>query len=367
MNTLSKRDIFIWLNSIGISNKNIFKLECFFNDIREVLEISSGQLLNIKGIRKETLNKILKNRDKNLIKDRILKLDESDINIITILDKEYPESLINIYDKPYVLYQKGEMIPEDILSIAVVGSRKATSYGVWACEKFTKELVNLGVTIISGVALGIDTIAHKTALKEGGRTIGILGNGLDVYYPKRNESLYKEISNNGSILTEFPPGTPPLPYNFPQRNRIITGLSLGLIVIEAKERSGTSITAYHALEQGKDVFALPGNINSVYSEGTNKLISDGAIPLLNIDDILMEIEDIKNNKLNKNLSKKSIDYTNLSETEIKIIEIIRQKPTHCDIISYRTGISISNVTSILTILELKGLVKELESRIFALV
>lgn len=367
MKDLSKRDIFIWLNNIGITNKNILKLDYLFEDIREILEINSSSLLNLKGIRKESLHKILKTRNKDFINKIFLDLEESGINVITIFDKGYPDSLTNIYDKPYVLYQKGEMLDRDELSIAVVGSRKATSYGMWACEKFTKELVNLGVTIVSGVALGIDTVAHKTALKEGGRTIGILGNGLDVYYPKKNESLYREISNNGSILTEFPLTTPPMPYNFPQRNRIITGISLGLIVIEAKERSGTSITAYHALEQGKDVFALPGNINSLYSQGTNKLISDGAIPLLDIDTILEEIETIKINRLNKNIIKKTVDYSNLSETEIKIIEILRQKPTHCDIISYRTGISISNVTSILTILELKGLVVELDSRIFSLI
>ncbi len=367
MKDLKCRDIFIWLNSIGITNKNILKLEYYFDDIREILEISPENLLSIKGIRKESLHKILRTRNKDFIYNILFKLEEMDITIITVLDKEYPESLINIYDKPYVLYQKGNMIDRDQLSIAIVGSRKATSYGMWACESFTKELVDLGVTIVSGVALGIDTVAHKTAIEAGGRTIGILGNGIDIYYPKRNESLYKEIENNGFILTEFPPGTPPMPYNFPQRNRIITGLSLGLIVIEAKEKSGTSITAYHALEQGKDVFALPGNINSIYSQGTNKLIKDGAVPLLEIDDILQEIDIIKQNIFNENLSKKIVDFTNLSDTEGKIIEIIKQKPTHCDIISYRTGINISTVMSILTILELKGLIKELDNRVFALV
>ena len=367
MKELKTRDILIWLNNIGITNKNISKLEYCFDDIREILEISSQNLLSIPGIRKESLNKILQNRDKDSIEKILSSLKDMKINTITALDNEYPESLHNIYDKPYVLYQRGDLIDEDSLSIAVVGSRKATSYGIWACEKFTKELVNLGVTIVSGVALGIDTVAHKTAIREGGRTIGILGNGLDVCYPKKNESLYNEIQNNGCLFSEFPLGTPPMPYNFPQRNRIITGISLGLLVIEAKERSGTSITAYHALEQGKDVFALPGNINSIYSMGTNKLIKDGAIPLLEIDDILEEIQRIKDNKLNKNLSKKAIDFSSLSETEGKIIEIIRQKPTHCDIISYRTGITISTITSILTILELKGLVQELDNRIFALV
>lgn len=363
----SKRDILIWLNSIGIGSKTISKLEYSFEDIRELLEIDPKLLYGIKGIRKETVAKILKTRKKDFIKNILFHLKELDINVITVMDKEYPESLLNIYDKPYVLYQKGEMLDRDNLSVAIVGSRKATSYGIWACEKFAKELTSLGVTIVSGLALGIDTIAHKTAINEGGRTIGILGNGLDVYYPKRNESLYKETWENGSVLTEFPIGTQPLPYNFPQRNRIITGISLGLIVIEAMEKSGTSITAYHALEQGKDVFALPGNINSMYSKGTNKLISDGAIPLLDIDDILEAIEKIKINKSNPNIIKKDIDYSILSETEVKIIEIIRQKPIHCDIISYRTGISIANVTSILTILELKGLIKEIDNRIFALI
>lgn len=367
MRDLKCRDIFIWLNNIGITSKTISRLEYFFDDIREILEVNSEILLGIEGIKKESLNKILKTRNKQFIYNILFELEELDINTITILDKEYPESLVNIYDHPYVLYQKGDHIGEDDLSIAVVGSRKATSYGIWACERFTKELVNLGVTIVSGVALGIDTVAHKTAIKEGGKTIGILGNGIDVSYPKKNESLYKEISSHGSIITEFPLGTKPMPYNFPQRNRIITGLSLGLIVIEAKEKSGTSITAHHALEQGKAVFALPGNINSLYSEGTNKLIKDGAIPLLEMDDILEEVDSIKQNVLHKNTSKKTIDFTKLSDTEGKIIEIIRQKPTHCDIISYRTGINISSVTSILTILELKGLVKELDNRIFALV
>nr|WP_300005348.1 DNA-processing protein DprA [Tissierella sp.] len=367
MEDLKSRDILIWLNSIGITNNNISKLEYCFDDIREILDISSQNLLSIPGIRKDNLHKILKNRDKNFIRNILINLKNMNISTITVHDKEYPESLHHIYDKPYVLYKKGDLIKDDSLSIAVVGSRKATSYGIWACEKFTKELVNLGVTIVSGVALGIDTVAHKTAIKEGGRTIGILGNGVDVCYPKKNESLYSEIKNQGCLLSEFAPGTPPLPYNFPQRNRIITGLSLGLIVIEAKEKSGTSITAYHALEQGKDVFALPGNINSIYSMGTNKLIKDGAVPLLEIDDILEGIQNIKDNKFNKNLSKKTIDFSSLSETEGKIVEIIRQKPTHCDIISYRTGITISTVTSILTILELKGLVQELDNRVFALV
>ncbi len=223
------------------------------------------------------------------------KLENLKIKTITIFDEDYPpSSLENIYGKPYVLYGKGgEILEEDSLSIGIVGSRKATSYGKWACEKFSKELVKMGVTIVSGLALGIDTVAHKTAIKEGGRTIAVLGNGIDIVYPKNNKELYADIINNGMILTEFPLKTPPLAYNFPQRNRIIAGLSLGIIVIEAKEKSGSLITAHLALDQGKDVFALPGNINSLYSKGTNKLIKDGARPLLDIEDIIEEISQLQ--------------------------------------------------------------------------
>ena len=253
---------------------------------------------------------------------------------------------------------------EDSLSIGIVGSRKATSYGKWACEKFSKELVKMGVTIVSGLALGIDTVAHKTAIKEGGRTIAVLGNGIDIVYPKNNKELYADIINNGMILTEFPLKTPPLAYNFPQRNRIIAGLSLGIIVIEAKEKSGSLITAHLALDQGKDVFALPGNINSLYSKGTNKLIKDGARPLLDIEDIIEEISQLQV-KISQD-KKSKIDYTDLSEVEIKIVDTLKEGPLHSDLIAYKTGLDISAVISIITILELKGIIKELTSRTFTL-
>ncbi len=162
----------------------------------------------------------------------------------------------------------------------------------------------MNVTIVSGLALGIDSVAHKTALETGGRTIAILGNGLDTIYPKRNKSLYEEIPTNGAILTEYPLGTPPLAYNFPQRNRMISGLSLGIIVIEAKEKSGSLITAYHALEQGKEVFALPGNINSIFSRGTNKLIKDGAKILMDVEDIIEEIYELQQKVVEKKKKEK---------------------------------------------------------------
>lgn len=364
MDKYTERDVLIWLNSLGITNNILDRLYECFPDLCELLWIDKSKMFNISGIKEKYLEKIIRYRNIDYIDEILNKLEENKINTMTILDRNYPDSLKNIYTKPYVLYGKGNMLEEDNLAIGIVGARKATSYGKWACEKFAKELANMGVTIVSGLALGIDTVAHSTALREGGRTIGVLGNGIDVVYPKSNRRLYDEVTKHGMILTEFPLGTPPIAYNFPQRNRIISGLSLGVIVIEAKEKSGSLITAHLALEQGKEVFALPGNINSLYSKGTNRLIRDGARPLLEIEDIIEEIGELQS-RLSQSKRDK-IDYKDLSDVEIKIIETMKDGPLHSDLISHRTGLDISTVISIITILELKGIVKELNSRIFTL-
>ncbi|NLY47095.1 MAG: DNA-protecting protein DprA [Tissierella sp.] len=364
MNRYLERDILIWLNSLHISNSSIIKIISYFSDIREILEIDSNILYKTPGLNEGHIKKIVKNREVQKIGEVLKQLEDNDIKAITSLDEDYPASLNYIYDKPPVIYYKGNFEAEDELSLAIVGARKATAYGKWVCEKFTKELVDLGVTIVSGLALGIDAIAHKTAMENGGRTIAILGNGLDVKYPTRNGKLYDEITENGLIMSEFPIGTQPLAYNFPQRNRIISGLSRAVIVIEAKEKSGSLITAHHALEQGKDVFAVPGNINSIYSGGTNKLIKDGAFPLLSIDDIIEEISDLKLRSMNN--KSKNLDYLDLSETEIKIVSALKDGPVHSDMIVYKTGLDTSTVISILTILELKGIIKELTSRTFCI-
>lgn len=358
---ISERDIIIWLNSKGVSNKSIEQLREYFTDLRAMFS-TNKRFIDYQDVNHKIFKKIPRNINQNEIDDYIESLKSQNIEIITILDNDYPKSLRDIYDKPMVLYKKGTLIEEDELSIGIVGSRKTTAYGRWACEKFTKELVALGVTIVSGIAMGIDTVAHGTALEAGGRTIGVIGSGLDIVYPKSNERLYERIITRGAILSEFPLGTPPLAYNFPQRNRIISGLVCGIIVVEAKEKSGSLITAHHGLDQGKDVFAIPGNINSIYSKGTNKLIKDGAIPLLDMDDILNEIYELKMIKEKSKVEK--LVNMDLSETERQLIKIINEGPTHCDTLVNITGINISQITSILTILEIKGLIKESASRTF---
>ena len=360
----SNREVLIWLSSLGISHGNIDKLISYFHELNLLWTAGEDLIRSIKGIKSETLSMIIRFRNKKTMDDltRILSLQK--IEAITIYDEEYPKSLKFINDNPKVIYKKGNIIEDDQLSIGIVGARKATDYGKWACERFTKELVDMGVTIVSGVALGVDEIAHRTALNLGGRTIGVLGNGLNRIYPYKNRGLYEEIPRNGALITEFSLDTPPLAYNFPQRNRIIAGLSLGVVVIEAKEKSGSLITAHYALEQGKEVFSVPGNINSLYSSGTNKLIKDGARPLLDIDDIIEEIYELQLLEIHNKKAK--IDFSQFSDTEIRIIKEIQEGPIHSDLISYKTGISITSVISILTILELKGIIKELSSRTFTI-
>ena len=360
---ITEKDILIWLNSLGIGNSNMRKIIEHFSDLRDLWIANNDQIRKMINLREPILENIIKNKNIENIESLFKKIEKENIEIVTIYDENYPKGLKYIDDKPKVIYRKGKEVDVD-LAIAIVGSRKATSYGKWACAKFTKELVDMGVTIISGLASGIDAVAHKTALDNGGKTIGVLGNGIDVIYPKSNRSLYAEMEKENSIITEFPFGTQPLAFNFPQRNRIIAGISKGVIVIEAQEKSGSLITAHQALDQGKDIFALPGNINSIFSSGTNKLIKDGAKPLLTIDDIIEEVYELRE-KVN-NIKKNKIDYSEYSETEIKIIKMLEERPVHSDIIAHNTGIDISTVNSILTILELKGTIREISSSIFTI-
>lgn len=361
---VSKRDILIWLNSLNIGNQNIQKIYSQVDDLRNIWYMHRSEINSLNGISSKIKETIIKSRDEDYIKRVLYKLKEQNIDVITICDKDYPEHLKNIYDKPLVLYVKGNIIDDDEFALGIVGSRKSTSYGKWVTEKLVGELSGLGITIVSGLAIGIDSIAHRTALESNGRTIAVLGNGLDIIYPKRNKDLYSEIPKKGAIISEYFLGVAPLQFNFPQRNRIISGLSLGIIVIEAKEKSGSLITCQHALEQGKEVFAVPGNINSVFSKGTNKLIKEGAKLVMDVDDILEELYQLQERA--KKIKKENIDYSNLSELEIKVVELIKEGPIHCDSIVLKTGMNISTINSILTVLELKGLIKEIGGRVFAL-
>ena len=352
-----------WLNSVnGISNAKIEKVLEYFNgspkDLWNNFETEKHFLTILKPEIINNLTKIKSNFEENLLR----KLYDENAYVVTIYDENYPKKLRQIDGAPYILYCKGSLKNADNLTIAVVGSRKATGYGKWAAEKLTKELSELGVNIISGLAVGIDAIAHKTALICSAKTFGVIGCGIDITYPKNNVGLFKAISEGGgAVITEYTFGMQPMPNNFHDRNRIISGMSDGVLVIEAQERSGTLITAGHAANQGREIFAVPGNIDSLYSKGTNALIRDGAKITTSIDDIVEEILELKE-KLKHN--KNTIEYNILSDDENKIINSLLSGEKTFYEINCETNLETSICLSLLTFLEMKGLVKQISGNKF---
>jgi len=268
-------------------------------------------------------------------------------------DPDYPERLKTIYDPPPVLYVQGELDPPDQPSIAIVGTRGATTYGKMAAERMANGLAEAGITVISGLALGVDAAAHRGALASGGRTIAVMASGLDRIYPSQHAQLAKDITRSGALITEFPIGTKPDAVNFPRRNRVISGVSSGTLVVEAGGRSGALITAAFAAEQGRDVFAIPGSIFSPVSQGTNSLIRDGATPVTSIDDILAELQP---SRTVRQLTAK--DILPPDETERAILEVLSSDPVHIDEIAQAVSLPMSTVSASLAMMELKGMVQQ---------
>ncbi len=268
----------IVLSSVeGLSVKKLQKLVDFFGNYEEIVRCRNAHtMVQNVDISLELANRIVAASSEvrpNVILDRC---HEQNIHLISYVDPRYPKSLSEIYDPPILLYVKGHLFPEDRQSIGIVGSRKASIYGHQTALQFASELADRGFTICSGLARGIDKMSHEGALRVQGRTIAVLGCGVDVIYPKENASLYQSIVEQGAVVSEFPLGTQPRPYYFPKRNRIIAGLSLGILVVEAGQKSGSLITAHQGMDEGREVYVVPGQINSPYSLGTNQLIKEGA-------------------------------------------------------------------------------------------
>ncbi|MBI4100125.1 DNA-protecting protein DprA [Candidatus Microgenomates bacterium] len=293
-------------------------------------------------------------REKFFPYDYFSSLQKKGIKALSLLDKDYPELLKQISAPPPVLYFKGEFKPEDNLSLAVVGTRKVTTYGREVTMVLVNNLVAAGLTIVSGLARGVDTIAHQTALSAGGRTIAVLGSGVENIYPPENKELAFRISQKGAVVSEFPPDCPPVPQNFPIRNRIISGLSLGVLVTEAASESGSLITASDAAEHGREVFAVPGPITSPMSVGTAQLIQKGAKLVHTVKDVLEEL----------NLKQRASQFTAkqiIAENpqEEKILEILKNGPAHIDELIRRSELQASQVGSLLGLAEIKGKIKNL--------
>jgi DNA processing protein len=301
---------------------------------------------------RDALRSLMRERAKVDLDAELDRVAQAGITVLTWDDPDYPALLKEIYDPPFVLYVKGGFLAADEWALAVVGTRRASSYGREAARRLAGELAANGVTIVSGLAQGIDSHAHRAALDAGGRTVAVLGHGLDTMYPAQNRSLAVEIMEHGVLVTEFCLGTRPEGRNFPARNRIISGLSLGTLVVEAGRRSGALITADFAAEQGRDVFAVPGNIFANGAAGTNRLIRDGAHVALRASDILEEL-----NLTMIGAFQQAREIVPENEVESRLLDHLADEPVHVDDLVRLAGMPIAEVSSALALMELKGMVR----------
>ncbi len=287
----------------------------------------------------------------------IEKMQSLSIQVITIVDKDYPALLKHIPEPPPILFVRGDVKILNGFNVAIIGARRCSDYGRIIARKFSNEMAENGITVVSGMAIGIDTAATRGTLDAGGKSIGVMGNGVDIFYPPSNRTLARKVIENGCLVSEFPPGIPPLPYHFPRRNRIISGLSKGVLVIEAAAHSGTFTTVSWALDQGREVFAIPGDITRKQSEGTNLLIKNGAKITTSIMDIFEEIG--FRPKLRRETPKKEVG---IDREEKMIMNALADNPLNIETISLKTNLAFPRISSALVLLEIKGLVKELPGK-----
>ena len=399
----------IWLaHRPGVSDRMKAILLEHFSDPEDIYFAEESAFLGISGLTDHALEG-LKDKSLTQAEEILAACDRKNLQILTFSDEDYPQRLKNIADPPIVLYYQGELPDFDNNAlIAVVGTRKASPYGLAAAKRMGWQLAKCGGVVVSGMAFGIDGVAMQSALSAGGTVVGVLGCGADVVYPASNRQLFAEVAKFGCIMSEFPPGTPPVSWNFPKRNRIISGLSCGVLVVEAPEKSGALITAHQALEQGRDVFVVPGNIDVDTFVGSNRLLRDGGILASHGWDVLSEYEAQFPDKLHKDdapvhlpreqsaelpkvaqkpltLSKKAksdkkvIDkpkqssYSDvnkeqprLSDSEKRIVSAIGTSPQLVDDVIAETGMAAAQVLPLLTVLEVRGVIKRLPGRYIAL-
>lgn len=352
---LIQKELELWLaNILSIGPVKTNKLLEYFETEEEIYKAEKQALLKVEGITEKIAEEMINNRNPTKIQREYEKICNKGITLISIHDKDYPDKLRNIAKPPYALFARGRLPEENRISIAIVGARNCSMYGKEMAFWFGKSLSNAGIQVISGLALGIDGCAHKGALHGETNTFGILGSGIDICYPKENFELYMSMQERGGIISEYGLGVPGRSFQFPMRNRIISGLCDGVLVVEAREKSGSLITADLALEQGKEIFAVPGKIGDKLSEGCNNLIKNGAELVQSPKDIWnnFHINQIfEHNKMKKNKilldSMEKIVYASLS-----------LMPKHLDEILRETNLLMSDVVGILLKLELDGFVKQ---------
>lgn len=349
----------------GIGIKTYQALIERFSSPEAILDASRKRLEEVQGVGPK-LAAAISGESKDIDIDAEIKLaGEKNVHILPFTSDRYPKHLKAIYDPPLVLYVKGEILASDVLALAVVGARQCSYYGLLQAERFGRLLAQKGLCIVSGMARGIDTAAHRGAISAKGRTIAVLGCGLGVVYPRENIELAEQIAQHGAVVSELPMNTPPDFRNFPPRNRLISGLSLGVLVVESALNSGSLITAQWALEQGKEVFAIPGNVDNVFSRGSHKLIKEGAKLVEDVHDIVQELGPVAE-FLTPDTEPVSTDPRSLAlnSQEKKIFSLLSSSPKDIDEIIQMAKLPTSVVSSTLMILEIKKLVKQLSGKRF---
>jgi DNA processing protein len=361
------RDVFYWLAlnlTPGIGATLSKRLLERFGSPEAVFRAAAGELRKIEGLGEKVAETLQRGPSASLVERELSLVNEAGGRLVTLRDSSYPARLKEIYDPPPVLYVRGELRQEDDLSISIVGSRKTSSYGRGITERISQDLARCGVTIVSGMARGIDSVAHWGALLAGGRTIAVLGCGIDVIYPPENRPLFGRIIEQGAVLSEFRMGSLPEGGHFPKRNRIISGMSRGVVVVQAGMKSGSLITARYALDQGRDVYAVPGNVGSQSSQGSNWLIKQGAKLVESSQDVLEEILPGGRTGGKEGAAAESRPVPVLPEEEKRLFELLGEDPLHIDEIICRSGMEAGRVSSLLLTLEIKGLISQWSGKCF---
>ncbi len=336
----------------GIGAVRVQALLDRFGDLETAWKASLFELAGA-GLSPKLAERVTQMRASVDLDEFVAQAETAGIRILTWLDDEYPLHLKEIEQPPPVLYLRGEITLEDSWAVAIVGTRAVTPYGRQITEELATVLAHNGVTVVSGLARGVDAVAHSAALKAGGRTLAVLGSGVDKLYPPENRALAEKIISQGAVLSDYAPGTPPESANFPPRNRIISGLSMAIVVVEAGDTSGALITSEFALEQGRDVFAVPGNVYAPQSKGTNRLIRNGAKALLDPRDVLEALD------LTRNIERREIRKVIPADSiEAALLGVLGAEPVHVDAIRNQTGLPIEKVSAALTMMELKGMVRQ---------
>lgn len=327
-----------------------------FETPERIFAAGPGELSEVKGVDAELALGVASYKRGPETEERLKHARDLGVKTLCFTSDDFPQNLKNLAHMPPVLFAIGELTGADATAIAVVGTRQPSHYGRQVAEKLGRELAQNGVTVASGLARGVDTFAHKGALDAGGRTIAVLGCGLDVFYPPENRKLYSAIAAQGAVISEYSLGVEPLAMNFPKRNRVVSGLSRGVVAVEAAEKSGVLNTVQWAVDQGRTVFAVPGNITSQQSIGINRLLKQGALPLLTVEDVLAELG-IAARREERARVEVAVD-------EKPVLDFITAEPQHVDDICEGVGIPMQALLSVLLQLEMKGLVRQLPGKLF---